>query len=604
MFKRIGALLALLSLLVAPVAPSAAGPARPGTVSNQGSSLGSAKLAGNPAWLFSAGEQGFWFDPSDLSAQFQDVGGTTAAAVGQPTGLVLDKSKGLVLGPELRGNGVVGLQGAATAATFNTSTGAGTLTRVDGSNQSYVTWTTLASGSFYKITITNTGAVGLFLRSGGIASGAPTFVNPSQTITAYIPASGSSITISALANGSGAFTIVSFKSIAGNHITAPAATNRPTLSRMPSVGLRNILSNSGFVGGLSGSTGTNPTGWTSGGTGTPAVTYAASSEFGGQSFTITTANSSDRFWLTQTLTGAINTSYTISAVVDYSSASSYQLSQLINWVTAPAGSTFSYLLDGASVAGTTVMPNGRHTVAAIVSVGSTSGSIVFRIGSGLAGPINVSATYQAPQLEIGTSRTAYQRVSSAYDVTQAGVPDLYYWAFDGTDDYFVSGNIDFSGSDKIAVWAAVRKTSDAALAFIAELSASAAGNAGTFSLTAPQSASASFGFNSRGASASLSNAVYTNAAVAAPYTAVLSGIADIGGDTAKLRVNGVQSGLSTTDQGTGNFASYPLYVGRRGGSSNPLSGNIFGLIGRLGAANDNQIASPERWLASKSGVNF
>lgn len=601
MFKRIGALLALLSLLIAPVT---AGPIRPATVSNQASSLGWNKQANNPSWLFAAGEQGFWYDPSDLSAQFQDVGGTTAAAVGQPTGLVLDKSKGLVLGPELRGNGAVGLQGAATAATFNTSTGAGTLTRVDGSNQSYVTWTTLASGAFYKITITNTGAVGLFLRTGGIASGAPTFVNPSQTITAYIPASGNSITISALANGSGAFTIVSFKSIAGNHITAPAATNRPTHSRMPAGGVRNIISNSAFSGGISGSTGTLPTGWSSSGVGTPPVIYAASTEFGGQSFSVTTSNSSDRFTLAQGFTGAANTTYTASVVVDFTSGTGVQLFQLINWVTTPAGSTVTYLLDGASVAGSISMPTGRHIIAATVAIAGTGGGLTLRIGSGTSQVVNMAATFYAPQFELGSARTAYQRVTSAYDVTQAGIPDLYYWAFDGTDDYFVSGNIDFSGSDKIAVWAAVRKTSDAALAFIAELSASAAGNAGTFSLTAPQSASASFGFNSRGTSASLSNAVYTNAAVAAPYTAVLSGIADIGGDTAKLRVNGVQSGLSTTDQGTGNFGSYPLYVGRRGGSSNPLSGNIFGLIGRLGAANDNQIASPERWLASKSGVNF
>lgn len=46
--------------------------------------------------LFANGEQGFWYDPNDLSTMFQDAAGTIpVAAVGQPVGLVLDKSKGV-----------------------------------------------------------------------------------------------------------------------------------------------------------------------------------------------------------------------------------------------------------------------------------------------------------------------------------------------------------------------------------------------------------------------------------------------------------------------------------------------------------------------------
>jgi len=46
-----------------------------------------------PKHLFSAGEQGVWYDPSDLSTLFQDSAGTTpVTAVEQPVGLVLDKS--------------------------------------------------------------------------------------------------------------------------------------------------------------------------------------------------------------------------------------------------------------------------------------------------------------------------------------------------------------------------------------------------------------------------------------------------------------------------------------------------------------------------------
>lgn len=47
----------------------------------------------SPASLFSAGEQGVWYDPSDMSTMFQDSAGTTpVTAVEQPVGRILDKS--------------------------------------------------------------------------------------------------------------------------------------------------------------------------------------------------------------------------------------------------------------------------------------------------------------------------------------------------------------------------------------------------------------------------------------------------------------------------------------------------------------------------------
>lgn len=46
-----------------------------------------------PAALFAAGEQGAWYDPSDLSTMFQDSAGTTpVTAVDQPVGRINDKS--------------------------------------------------------------------------------------------------------------------------------------------------------------------------------------------------------------------------------------------------------------------------------------------------------------------------------------------------------------------------------------------------------------------------------------------------------------------------------------------------------------------------------
>lgn len=55
--------------------------------------------------MFARGEQGFFYDPNDLSTMFQDSALTVpVTGVGQPVGLMLDKSKGLELGVELNPN--------------------------------------------------------------------------------------------------------------------------------------------------------------------------------------------------------------------------------------------------------------------------------------------------------------------------------------------------------------------------------------------------------------------------------------------------------------------------------------------------------------------
>jgi hypothetical protein len=47
----------------------------------------------SPSYLFAAGEQGVWYDPSDFSTMFQDASGTIPVTViEQPVGRILDKS--------------------------------------------------------------------------------------------------------------------------------------------------------------------------------------------------------------------------------------------------------------------------------------------------------------------------------------------------------------------------------------------------------------------------------------------------------------------------------------------------------------------------------
>lgn len=54
-----------------------------------------------PKELFKNGEKGIWFSPKDMSSLYQDSAGITPVTdIGQPVGLMLDKSQGMELGPE------------------------------------------------------------------------------------------------------------------------------------------------------------------------------------------------------------------------------------------------------------------------------------------------------------------------------------------------------------------------------------------------------------------------------------------------------------------------------------------------------------------------
>lgn len=60
----------------------------------------------SPSSFFGAGEQGVWFDPTDLATLFQaSDGATSVTAAGQPSGLMLDKSRSSSFGSNIVVNG-------------------------------------------------------------------------------------------------------------------------------------------------------------------------------------------------------------------------------------------------------------------------------------------------------------------------------------------------------------------------------------------------------------------------------------------------------------------------------------------------------------------
>ena len=175
--------------------------------------------------------------------------------------------------------------------------------------------------------------------------------------------------------------------------------------------------------------------------------------------------------------------------------------------------------------------------------------------------------------------------------------------FDGTDDGMQSAaTINPGAVDKAQVFAGARKLSDAAIGEVVGSSTSPAGFNGSFFIRAPSIlASANYQFRSRGTTAN--GAGYTNAAVAAPITNVLTGLADISGPSEALRVNGVVVASNTLTQGTGNYLTYTHYIGRTGGTTQPLNGRVYQMVMRFGAnLTANQITQTETFVNSKTGA--
>lgn len=240
---------------------------------------------------------------------------------------------------------------------------------------------------------------------------------------------------------------------------------------------------------------------------------------------------------------------------------------------------------------TGVYTAGTHTL-----TGVTAGTLTVTVAG-------VATTVDLRPANLSASFPVYQRVNTATDYDTAGFPK--YLKFDGVDDFLVTNSID-AGADKAQVFAGVRKLSDAARAMFLETSTG--GAAGSFMLEAPDTAAARYSMRLRGDAPSAIQ-VATPVTFAAPIANVISAFYDIGAATAltemDMRINGAD--VSMVDNsggltaGTGNFLAYPLYIGRRGGTSNPFNGQLYSLLVRFGANLDSTtIEQTENWVNGKT----
>jgi len=80
--------------------------------------------------------------------------------------------------------------------------------------------------------------------------------------------------------------------------------------------------------------------------------------------------------------------------------------------------------------------------------------------------------------------------------------------------------------------------------------------------------------------------------------------ADISQDVLLVRQNGVQNATSSSDQGSGNYGNYQLFIGRRNNANFPFNGHLYQLIIRGKTTPEGKLLEAERFTARKTGLSI
>lgn len=507
--------------------------------------------AWNPRALFANGEQGVIYDPNDLTTLFQDSAGTTpVTAAGQPVGLMLDKSRGLVRGAELIAN--PSFDNGASDWTVDpawTVAGGEATKAGTGSENLYQNNAGIVAGKWYAVTLVCTGSIRLLVNQRAVPTVAETAIAGVKTFYVLAPAVDTypGITICSAQSGT-VVRSVSVRELPGNHAFQSTAASRPILRQTPKLGPELVV-NGDFSNGT--------VGWT-------AINAQTFSNVGGE---LTATTNTAVYAARQNVATTIGKTYIVTASGRRVSASPF------------------------------VQAHSGTAELGFSQTGSTSNA-----------PISFTfvASTTSTQINLGTPGGLGQAFWDNISVREivGYYTDRNYLETDGADDWMSTSPIDFTGTDKVSVFTGVRKLSDAAVGMLVELSTTSLTNQGTFSIRAPQAVGASgdYAFLSGGSIPGV--AVASSGVYLAPSSAVLRGVGSISGDISRCSVNGVSGVLVTADQGSGNYGNYPLYLFRRGGTTLPFTGHFYGLtiVGRL--TTDAETSSMERLLAQRTGVQL
>lgn len=444
------------------------------------------RLPFNPASLFSQGEEGVLFDPSDLSSMYQGRTGTTAAAVGSPVGQLLDKS----------GN--------------------------------------------------------------------------------------------------------------GNHAIAPSDAARPILARVPATGRRNLLTRTEEFDNAV---------WIK----APNVSVTANTDVAPDGTLSADTLTSGANQIEASISCSISTTYTNSIYIKKTVGATYQPSLYLLF-TGGTLVIYTVRLDtdtgvatAVSASGFTAPLNfsssdeGEYWRVSVSGNSNDNTTAVLRLYANLAASSASGAGSQViwgAQVEQSSSATAYQKVVSTYDVTEAGVRDLYYLEFDGVDDELATS------LDANTVFNTTLPDNDYLICAGARF-VSAGGTAAPFDRRA--FFGDAFGYSGmwahtlNGGEAGIyhwhTSAATASAAYSIGQTAVFTGRRDASAGASGqiyMAVNGVSS--AGVDVGAMNGSAGSLVIGRQFGTF--FDGHLYGLVVCGKTSTAAEIINTERWLASKAGVTL
>jgi len=491
---------------------------------------------------------------------YQDSqGATPVTAVGQPVGLMLDKSEGLAQGPEQVTNGDFATDSDWTkSAGWSISNGTAVSSGSTGTALSQGNVFTL--NKTYRITADVTVTAGE-LRIWDAASGQPSLAVYSGAVNVvFTPTSNTTLYLLGVSNFVGTIDNVSVTEIQGSHATQPTSTKRPIYARHPEGGIRNLLN---YTEQLDNGA------WIKGSGTTLTPNYAAS-PIGTQTADRLVMPATASTYMAQNIQLESGKAYTFSAYVKATAGNSS-----FNMYNFAAGWA-SYL--GNSTA-TSEWQRFSFTTTAASSSMSHFG--INNFDDSYASDILIWGA----QVEVATEASNYQKRVTDIDVTESGVGEVYYLKFDGVSDGMSITGLT-SPSTPITAWFGYSATNanSGNYKFLLDIqtgrtvfaaSANVAGNIGYYD-------GAWSSFNSD-----------ANAIKVLTY--------DLVENDAKIRVDGTQEYSDTTyDQRViggqiGLFAHYP-------DTNNNLAGNLYSCILRAAESTDKEIASTESYVAKKTGV--
>lgn len=386
----------------------------------------------SPDMLFAAAETGAVYDPSDLTSLYQTrTGGANVTAGGQPAAIMLDKSR---MGGKSAAQFIADQPTIAHTSASASPDGSGVYTLAASQSVRFsFPLASLTNGRWYEIEIE------VLTRSGTTSSDLCDTTSASITTTGTIKYLARRDTydstfrfVDVLTGAASAMTFRSpiLREIPGCHAIAPSDAARPLYGREPVTGRRNLLLQTENL------------------TGSPWNLTGLSgvfSEASGTVLTATAGGTQHRLNQNFTIPAAGPQSYT----VEVTPGTHY-------WMQLYNGANVVYLATFDLSAGT-VFNAGANTTATILPLGGGRFRlrVTFTPGSTITSPVwialsppnsaiygatwsavgNETVTVHSVQVELGDP-TAYQKVTTALDVTEAGVTSRHFLQPDGVDDRF------------------------------------------------------------------------------------------------------------------------------------------------------------------------